>query len=99
MFRKVLFITAIGAAFSPALLGASAVQAHNAAHIDLPNGTCLNVGSGKSVVLPETANAYTTAIGERDLNPSTLTRDEIGARFAADQGNSAVLPGHVAGCQ
>jgi hypothetical protein len=99
MFRKILFIAAIGAALSPVLLGGSAVEAHNAAHIELPTGTCLNIASGKSVILPEAANAYTTALGERDLNPSTLTRDEIGARFAADRANSAVLPGHVAGCQ
>ncbi|MEX0784253.1 MAG: hypothetical protein WD557_16555 [Dehalococcoidia bacterium] len=91
MFRKVMFIAAIGAALTPALLGGTAVQAHNAGHVILPSGECINVGGNNTVSLPETAAANTNVAGELDLIPGT-PGDEFGARFAAEQGDSAVLP-------
>lgn len=70
-----------------ALLLAPAGQAHNRAHIVLPDGTCIIVGSEKSVELPANAAAPTNSLGQRDLRPETPA-DEIGTAFAADQGNS-----------
>ncbi len=53
--------------------------AHNRAHIVLPTGQCIVVGSEKSVTLPDGTSL--------DLRPETPA-DEIGTAFAADQGNS-----------
>ena len=98
MNKRLVVITALGAAVSAAALLPIPASAHNAAHMELPGGSCINIGSGKSVILPDNANAYTTALGERDLIPSTATRDEIGARFAVEQGNTPLLAGHSAAC-
>ena len=91
MNKKLLFTVTLGAGLSAAALFPVSASAHNAGHVILPSGECLNVGSNKSVVLPASAAAYTNGSGERDLIPGT-TGDEIGARFAAEQGNSRVLP-------
>jgi hypothetical protein len=66
--------TAGGVAFS------GVASAHNRAHIILPDGTCIIVGSEKSVTLPDGTFL--------DLRPETVPADEIGASFAADEGNS-----------
>lgn len=57
---------------------ASAASGHNAGHVHLPTGECLDVGSGK-----HNANA--------DRYPDT-PGDEYGARWAADQGNTVLYP-------
>ena len=93
MNKKLLFTVAVGAGLSAAAVFPLSASAHNAGHVMLPSGECRTLGSEKSVPLPEPAAAYTNAAGERDLIPETPTRDEIGARFAAEQGNSRVLPG------
>jgi hypothetical protein len=62
-------------AFSPV------ASAHNRAQIVLPNGECIVVGSLKSVTLPDGTNV--------DLRPET-PQDEIGAAFAANQGQSRI---------
>lgn len=62
-----------------------AAQAHNRAHIILPNGTCIIVGSEKSVELPNGT--------QLDLRPETLPADELGTAFAADEGKSALEKG------
>ena len=67
-----------------ALTVASAASAHNRAHIILPTGECIIVGSEKSVTLPDGTML--------DLRPETPA-DEIGTAFAADQGNSALQKG------
>jgi hypothetical protein len=72
----VLLVLASALALAP---GASA---HNRAHIILPNGECIIVGSEKSVTLPDGTLL--------DLRPETTPADEIGTAFAADEGNSAV---------
>jgi hypothetical protein len=64
---------------------ASAASAHNRAHIVLPTGECIIVGSEKSVTLPDGTLL--------DLRPETTPADEIGTAFAADQGNSALEKG------
>ena len=62
--------------------GGTMASAHNRAHIILPDGTCIIVGSEKSVTLPDGTF--------HDLRPETpwQVADEIGASFAADEGNS-----------
>ena len=68
-----------------ALLLASAASAHNRAHIILPNGECIIVGSEKSVTLPDGTLL--------DLRPETQPADEFGTAFAADEGNSRLQKG------
>ncbi len=68
-----------------ALTLASAALAHNRAHIILPTGECIIVGSEKSVTLPDGTFL--------DLRPETVPADEIGTSFAALQGNSRLEKG------
>lgn len=63
---------------------APAVFAHNRAHVILPTGRCIIVGSEKSVMLPDGTLL--------DLRPDTPA-DEFGTAFAADEGHSALLKG------
>jgi hypothetical protein len=63
---------------------APAASAHNRAHVILPDGTCIIVGSEKSVMLPDGTLL--------DLRPETPA-DEIGTAFAAEEGNSALEKG------
>jgi hypothetical protein len=76
---------AAGAAAVVALMLSPAALAHNRAHIILPNGECLIVGSEKSVTLPDGTLL--------DLRPETTPADEFGTAFAADQGNSRLQKG------
>ena len=64
---------------------APAASAHNRAHVILPDGTCIIVGSEKSVTLPDGTLL--------DLRPETTPADEIGTAFAAEEGNSALEKG------
>ena len=68
-----------------ALTLTSAASAHNRAHVILPDGTCIIVGSEKSVTLPDGTLL--------DLRPETTPADEIGTAFAADEGNSRLQKG------
>jgi hypothetical protein len=74
--KAALAAMALALALAPAALG------HNRAHIVLPSGECIVIGSEKSVTLPDGTLL--------DLRPETTPADEIGAAFAADQGNSRV---------
>ena len=69
------------------VIGMAPALAHNRAHIILPDGRCMIVGSEKSVTLPDGTL--------HDLRPETpwQVADEIGTAFAADQGRSALLKG------
>ena len=60
-------------------------SAHNRAHIILPSGECIIVGSEKSVTLPDGSML--------DLRPETFPADEIGTAFAAEQGKSRIEKG------
>ena len=75
------------AAAALALTLSPAALAHNRAHIILPSGECMIVGSEKSVTLPDGTFL--------DLRPETpwWEADEIGAAFAADEGNSRLQKG------
>jgi hypothetical protein len=68
-----------------ALALAAAASAHNRAHIILPSGECIIVGSEKSVSLPDGTLV--------DLRPETQPADEIGTAFAAEEGSSALEKG------
>jgi hypothetical protein len=68
-----------------ALMLSPTAPAHNRAHIILPNGECLIVGSEKSVTLPDGT--------QLDLRPETTPADEIGTAFAAEEGNSRLEKG------
>ena len=81
--RIALLATAVGTAV--ALAVAPAAGAHNRAHIILPNGACIIVGSEKSVTLPDGTFL--------DLRPETVPADEIGTSFAAEEGNSKLEKG------
>jgi hypothetical protein len=67
------------------IASSTVASAHNRAHIILPSGRCIIVGSEKSVTLPDGSLL--------DLRPETVPADEIGTAFAADQGNSRVQKG------
>lgn len=84
MKRRIsLMATAIGMVVMLAI--APSAAAHNRAHIILPNGDCIIVGSEKSVTLPDGTFL--------DLRPETVPADEIGTSFAAEEGNSAIEKG------
>jgi hypothetical protein len=81
--RTLLLVLATATALT---LGfAPAAAAHNRAHIMLPTGACIIVGSEKSVTLPDGTLL--------DLRPETFPADEFGTAFAADEGNSALQKG------
>jgi hypothetical protein len=79
-----VFLIAFAAAVL-ALMLATQAFAHNRAHVILPTGECIIVGSEKSVTLPDGTLL--------DLRPETTPADEIGTAFAADEGNSALEKG------
>jgi hypothetical protein len=89
MKRRMYFLAAVAAAAAFAV--APTASAHNRAHLILPDGSCIIVGSEKSVPLPDTA-AATTVDGLLDLDPN-LAGDEIGTSYAGYQGNSAIDKG------
>jgi hypothetical protein len=82
MKRRVYFLAAVAAAAAFAV-GPTA-SAHNRAHLVLPDGSCIIVGSEKSVTLPDGTLL--------DLDPY-VEGDEIGTSYAAYQGNSAMEKG------
>jgi hypothetical protein len=88
MVRGVIATAAVGLALAVPVTA----SAHNRAHIILPDGSCIIVGSEKSVPLPDNAAAPTNSAGDRDLRPETPA-DEIGTAFAAEEGNSAIEKG------
>ena len=84
--RKLAFRAAVVAtAAATGLTFSSTASAHNRAHIILPDGRCIIVGSEKSVTLPDGSL--------HDLRPETTPQDEIGTAFAADEGNTRLQKG------
>ena len=71
-----------------AVLAVAPAQAHNAGYVITGNGTCQEVGSNKEAPFVPEQNPNRNASGQLDLIPGP--GDQYGARFAADQGNSAV---------
>lgn len=84
MKKLLVGVIAFGAAFGGLSFGETAF-AHNRAHVILPTGACLVVGSEKSVTLPDGTL--------HDLRPDTAPADEFGTSFAADEGKSRLRKG------
>ena len=83
MKRRIsLLATAAGMVATLAI--APAASAHNRGLVWLPTGECVQVGSLKSVTLPDGTFL--------DLRPET-PQDEIGTAYAADEGNSKLEKG------
>jgi hypothetical protein len=80
-------VKAVVVAAALALMLSPTAPAHNRAHVILPSGECIIVGSEKSVRLPDGTL--------HDLRPETPwdVADEIGTAFAADEGNSRLQKG------
>jgi hypothetical protein len=78
-------ISAVLLVLASALMLAATASAHNRAHVILPDGTCIIVGSEKSVTLPDGTLL--------DLRPETTPADEIGTAFAALEGDSRLEKG------
>lgn len=85
------FVIALLIAVLAILMAVSVASAHNSGHIILPDGQCRNVGSLKEAPLVGFGNPHQLSSGQLDLIPGS--GDQYGARFAADKGKSAVLPG------
>jgi hypothetical protein len=83
--KRRISLLAAAAGMVVALAIAPSAAAHNRAHIILPNGECIIVGSEKSVTLPDGTFL--------DLRPETAPADEIGTSFAAEEGNSRLEKG------
>ena len=84
--RKLALLAVLPAAV---VLAVAPAQAHNAGYVITGNGTCQEVGSNKEAPLvPEQNPNRNATTGQLDLTPGP--GDQYGARYAADQGNSAV---------
>ena len=90
--RKLALLPAL---LALALAGSPAATGHNAGHIILPSGECRNVGSGNEAPQVPEQNPNRNDLGQLDLidDPGRDTRDQYGARFAAEQGQTPILPG------
>ena len=86
MKRQISLVLA-AAAMVAAMAFPGLAAAHNRAHVILPDGRCMIVGSEKSVSMPDGTL--------HDLRPETpwQVADEFGTSFAADEGNSRLLKG------
>jgi hypothetical protein len=85
MKRLLLSIAALVLTAAMQLTFSTAALAHNRAHVILPSGQCIIVGSEKSVELPDGTLL--------DLRPETVPADELGTAFAADEGSSRLEKG------
>ena len=82
--KRRISLLATAAGMVAVLAIAPAAAAHNRGLVWLPIGECVQVGSLKSVTLPDGTFL--------DLRPETAP-DEIGTAYAADEGNSALEKG------
>jgi hypothetical protein len=83
--KRRISLLATAAGMVAMLAFAPVASAHNRGLVWLPTGECVQVGSLKSVTLPDGTFL--------DLRPETYPADEIGTAFAAEEGNSAVEKG------
>jgi hypothetical protein len=84
MKGRIARLAAVGcAATAASVLGAVPAAGHNAGHIFLPSGACVEIGSFKE------------SPGDLDLIPETPDPpfDEYGASFAASQGSTPIIAG------
>jgi hypothetical protein len=79
-----------------AVVGAASASAHNVGHIYI-DGRCLEVGSSKEAPVVG-RGAPQNALGQLDLiydpQNGVDVSDQYGARWAAIQGNTPILPGN-----
>jgi hypothetical protein len=75
--KHLLISIAIVALVLSLVIATTVVLAHNAGHIHLSDGTCVDVGSGKH-------NTHVDLIA----GPG----DQYGTRYAAEQGNTPIYP-------
>ena len=80
----------IGVLFAALAIPPASV-AHNAAHIILPDGTCLDVGSNDEAPIVGVGNPNQNAAGQLDMIPGP--GDQYGARWAAEN-SPQLLPGN-----
>jgi hypothetical protein len=80
------FGTGLAATIATVILLPAGALGHNAGHIILPSGECLDVGSNKEAPLVGQDKT------QLDLIPGP--GDQYGARYAAVQGNTPILPGN-----
>ncbi len=96
-------VIAFGAAVACALaLSAGPAAAHDAGCVQAGNGKWVFVGSNKSAPFVPEQNPHYHAPSDADQGRLDLIEgpgDQYGARFAADQGNSAVERPSPARCQ
>ena len=85
MKKLMAAVAAFGMAAAVEVSFSTAAFGHNRAHVILPSGECIIVGSEKSVTLPDGTLL--------DLRPETTPADEIGTAFAADEGSSRLEKG------
>jgi hypothetical protein len=86
--RKLAFVVAAVVA----AIGVPSALAHNAGHIVLPDGSCLDVGSNKEAPVVAASAPGDLATGQLDLIPGA--GDQYGARYAATRGKTPILPGN-----
>jgi len=79
--KRRISLLATAASLLVAFAVVTPASAHNRALVWLPTGECVQVGSLKSVILPDGTFL--------DLRPETAP-DEIGTAYAAHEGNSAL---------
>ncbi len=99
MRRLILFGTAIACAFA---LSTAPATAHNAGCVQTGNGEWVFVGSNKSAPFVPEQNPHYHAAPDADQGRLDLQEgpgDQYGARFAADQGKSAVERPSPTRCQ
>jgi hypothetical protein len=92
--RRAVF--AAFAALTATTVPAGLAGAHNAAHVFLPDGTCLEVGSNRDAPVVGAANpnqspGSNNLPGQLDLIPGN--GDQYGARYAAEH-SARLLPGN-----
>ena len=85
MKKLACLVSALALVTAFLLTSITPASAHNRAHIILPSGECLIVGSEKSVTLPDGTML--------DLRPETFPADEIGTAYAAEEGQSRIEKG------
>ncbi len=86
-------LTIIAVAVGVAAVAAVPANAHNAGCVQTGNGEYVFVGSNKNAPSVSENNPntiYNPATGEYNLDLQPGPGDQYGARYAADQGNSAV---------
>ena len=77
-----------------ALVVVAPAAGHNAGHVITPSGACIDLGSGNpGPVVPASNPNRNSSTDPGRLDLIDGPGDQYGARFAAAQGQSAVLPG------